>query len=289
MSTPLLPACRREWPTSHSPEDLFRFVVEHISGPLHGAPTSSPWVTSTSATLHRTIVKRPKLETLEIDGRILHNDFDVATSFARELRLLRTVTRHANIVEFYGHIDGVGLVIEAVDGVPIGSKIEGRPVPSDPTKLMWANQLIRAIHHIHSFEVSHGDISSGNIIIDNEDNVKLIDFGRSARAGEELFPTTHPFTAPDILQSSHNPSLSDTYALGVLLLCLERNEILEDMVAPEELSRMALPLFGHLVSRYTAKDGYARPKIDLAHLLPVSGEFICFIQLRCLNFAASVL
>ncbi|KAJ6558587.1 CAMK family protein kinase [Mycena vulgaris] len=118
--------------------------------------------------------------------------------FARELRLLRTVPRHPNLVEFY---DGIGLVIEAIDG------------------------LIQTIHYIHSFGLSHGDISPGNAMIDSEGNVKLIDFGRSARTDEELSSASHPFTALDNMHSSHDPSLSDSYALGVLLLCLEHNEI----------------------------------------------------------------
>jgi serine/threonine protein kinase len=207
------------------------------------------------------------------DGQVLHNDFDVGTSFARELRLFHTVPRHPNLVEFYGHIDGVGLVIQAIDGIRLDTKIEARPFPSDAIKLKWANQLIRAIHHIHSFGLSHGDISPGNVLIDSEDNVKLIDFGRSARAGEDLFPASHPFTAPDNSDSSEDPSISDSYALGVLLLCLERNEILEEMISPEELSQLAPPLFGHLIIPYT-RERTARSKISLGDLLqvPVPGE-----------------
>ncbi|KAJ7224272.1 kinase-like domain-containing protein, partial [Mycena pura] len=225
-----------------------------------------------SSDLYRAVIKRPRVDSFEVDGRILWNDFDV-TSFARELRLLLTVPRHENLVEFYGHIDGVGLVIQAVNGVRLDTKIETRPFPSDTFKLGWANQLIRVIHHIHSSGLSHGDISPGNVLIDSDGNVKLIDFGRSALAGEDLFPASHPFTAPDNMHSSHDPSLSDSYALGVLLLCLERNEILEEMVTSEELAEMALPLFGQLILRYTAADRHARSNIALSDVLPAPGEF----------------
>ncbi|KAJ7119504.1 kinase-like domain-containing protein [Mycena epipterygia] len=253
MTTPLLPPYPTGWPTSGRSEDLFRFVVEHVSKSLSDSlpspADSAPWVSSSSSSLERAIVKRPRIDSLEVDGRMLSNEFDL-----------------------YGVIDGVGLVIQAIDGVRLDAKIEARPFPSDSLKLEWANQLIRAIHHIHSFGLSHGDISPGNVLIDTEGNVKLIDFGRSARAGEELFPASHPFTAPDNMHSSHDPSLSDSYALGVLLLCLERNEILEDMVMPGQLAGMHLPLFGHLILRYTAEDRHARSKIDLNDVLAVPGS-----------------
>ncbi|KAJ7468557.1 kinase-like domain-containing protein [Mycena latifolia] len=274
--TSLLPPYRDgQWPTSGRSDDLFRFVVEHVSrsNSLPSPPTDSVEWDSSSSSLHRAIVKRPRIDSLEVDGRILYNDFDVGTSFARELRFFLTVARHSNLAEFYGHIVGVGLVIQAVNGVRLDTKIEAHPFPVDSLKVLWANQLIRAICHIHSFGLSHGDISPGNVLIDSEGNVKLIDFGRSAAVGEELFPASHPFTAPDNMHSSHEPTLSDAFALGVLLLCLERNEILEEMVTPGELVGMALPLFGQLICRYTVADRNARSKIDLNDLLPGSGEF----------------
>ncbi|KAJ6470049.1 kinase-like domain-containing protein [Mycena vitilis] len=214
MAVPLLPPYAEGlWPTSGRSEDVLRFVVEHISvSASRPSPAdSAPWTSSSCSDIDRAVVKRPRVDSLEIDGRVLHNDFDVAKSFARELRFFYTVPRHPNLVEFYGHIDGVGLVIQAVDGVRLDTKIESRPFPPDALKLKWANQLIRTVHHIHSFGLSHGDISPGNVIIDSDGDVKLIDFGRSALAGEDLYPASHPFTAPDNMHSSHDPSLSDSH------------------------------------------------------------------------------
>ncbi|KAJ7911128.1 kinase-like domain-containing protein, partial [Mycena leptocephala] len=139
-----------------------------LAAPASPVTEVSPWVTSSSSDLHRAIVKRLRVDSLEVEGKVLTNSFDVGTSFARELRFFRTVSPHPNLVEFYGHIDGVGLVIEAIDGVTIHDKIEKAPFPSDTVKLRWANQLIQAILHIHSFGLSHGDISPGNVLIDSE-------------------------------------------------------------------------------------------------------------------------
>ncbi|KAJ6470057.1 kinase-like domain-containing protein [Mycena vitilis] len=267
---PLLPPYGSEhWPTSNRSEDLFRFVVEHISVSNSLSPPResdcTPWTSSSFSNIERAIVKRPRVDSLEVEGRVLRNDFDVATSFARELRFFWSVPYHPNIVEFYGLIDKVGLVIHSVDGVRLDTRIETRPFALDALKIKWANQLIRAITHIHAFGLSHGDISPGNVLIDSDPdggNVKLIDFGRSAQAGEGLYPASHPFTAPDNMEASDDPTLSDSYSLGVLLLCLERNEILEDMVTAEELAGMPLPLFGHLIRRYAVEDRNTRFKID---------------------------
>ncbi|KAJ7119507.1 hypothetical protein C8R44DRAFT_737309 [Mycena epipterygia] len=50
--------------------------------------------------------------------------------------LLRTVPRHKNIVEFYDLIDGVGLVIQAINGVCLDTKIEWTPFNLG-VKLKW--------------------------------------------------------------------------------------------------------------------------------------------------------
>ncbi|KAJ7149441.1 kinase-like domain-containing protein [Mycena crocata] len=281
MSVPLLPPYPEEWPTSRTPEDILRFVTKHVAPAVDTEQRSNsnlptPWLLSSCATLHRTVVKRPDITTTDFNGETRTNTWDVGTSFARELRFFRTVAPHPNLVRYFGciDIDGVGLVLEAVDGTELGAIIKQSPPPSNYTKMLWANQLITVILHIHACGLSHGDISPGNVLIDKAGNIKLIDFGRSACVRETLFPATHPFTAPDNAHASHDPSLSDAHALGVLLLCVERNMIFEELPPDEEISEKLLPLFGHLVTGYTKKDRLQRAKIRIEDVMSLPGAFL---------------
>ncbi|KAJ7464866.1 kinase-like domain-containing protein [Mycena galericulata] len=268
MPDPLLPQYPHEWPALHTAEDVFRFVTKRVPSSQRHCEGATVWLTSSSSRLYRTVLKRPMVESLEVEGRTLTNVFDVGTSFARELRFFRNVAPHPNIVEFFGCIDGVGLVIEAIDGKDLSVLIQQENPPPTELKIVWANQLIHALVHIHACGLSHGDISPGNTLVDSTGKIRLIDFGRSACAGEELFPATHPFTAPDNRESSEDPTLSDAYALGVLLVCLERNAILKERPTSQGIDHEVLPIFGHLVAGYM-KDRDRRAKVRIEDMLQV--------------------
>ena len=52
--------------------------------------------------------------------------------------------------------------------------------PSKKRRIVWYNQLVDALCHLHSFGLNHADLSLLNIHIETRsDSVKLIDFGRS--------------------------------------------------------------------------------------------------------------
>jgi serine/threonine protein kinase len=41
------------------------------------------------------------------------------------------------------------------------------------------NQIIDIIEYLHSFNVYHGDIKPGNVLLDFNNKIKIIDFGTS--------------------------------------------------------------------------------------------------------------
>ena len=78
-----------------------------------------------------------------------------------------------------------------------------------------------ALHHCHSSGVTHRDIKLENIMITDDNIVKLIDFGLSKNAtAEELMKSmtgTPYYMAPEVFESESYGSAVDLWSLGVVL------------------------------------------------------------------------
>lgn len=265
MTTYLIPELPRDCPTQ--PDALFRAIVDHhflAASALLSTPThSSAWL-RTPCKFYRAFVKQPFVAFLEVDGEMKNNLHDVATSFCRELRFFHIVTAHENIVRFMGCIDSLGLVIELIDGETLVETLT-HVQPTPHMKINWANAILDGILHIHSFGLSHGDISGSNVMINRDGIIKLVDFGRSALAGEQRFPGTAPFQAPEIWDDSADPFLCDTYSFGVLLLCLDMGCIFEEEL-PTDAERKALvqPLFLDLINLFI-QEASLRSRLHISH------------------------
>jgi serine/threonine protein kinase len=128
---------------------------------------------------------------LEINGELQSNASDVTTQFLAELRVYTTLARHRNIVGFLGCLEGVGMVLEYIDGRTLLDVIRARPVLTKDQKIDYHNQLLDGLSHLHSYGLSHGDLSLLNVYVTTStDTLKLIDFGRSVAADSFFNPPT---------------------------------------------------------------------------------------------------
>lgn len=88
-----------------------------------------------------------------------------------------------------------------------------------------AQKLLLALHHCHSSGITHRDIKLENIMITDENQVKMIDFGLSKNATtEELMNSmagTPYYMAPEVFENNSYGSSVDLWSLGVVLFtCL---------------------------------------------------------------------
>ncbi|XP_068650271.1 salt tolerance receptor-like cytoplasmic kinase 1 [Aristolochia californica] len=155
--------------------------------------------------------------------------------FQQELQVLIQVN-HKNIVRLLGYCDereeGV-LVFEYVSNGTLHEKLHSK-VPTTPP-LPWSLrmsivfQLAQAIDYLHencSLQIVHCDIKSSNILLDDNFNCKLCDFG-SAKMG--FSSTVLPCSAksmmgspgyadPHYLRTGIISKKTDIYSFGVLIL-----------------------------------------------------------------------
>jgi NIMA (never in mitosis gene a)-related kinase len=84
------------------------------------------------------------------------------------------------------------------------------------------SQLISALKYCHSFHIIHRDIKPENILITEEDEFKLKDFGSSKQVESTLkslktFTGTPIYMSPEILFGSSYSFPSDIWSLGCVL------------------------------------------------------------------------
>lgn len=257
------------------PTAIFSFPTPTAySAPPNPTANLVPCAQGSASELFKCIVKRPDVIQLEINGEMQSNASDVTTQFLAELRVYTKVARHRNIAAFLGCLENVGMVLEYVDGRTLYEVIRQRPPLTRDKKIDFHNQLLAGLTHLHSYGLSHGDLSLLNVQVTwSSDTIKLLDFGRSvsidsrlippsdepadpwqhfARKAtspgyrtpqqriEQIHPGTRPFAAPEVLREEcEDPLLADAYSFGMILICIDRCEMVD--MKPWEQRKDAVP------------------------------------------------
>lgn len=153
-----------------------------------------------------------------------HGDESSYRRFQREA-LSTTELTHPNIVNIYdvGEGNNPYIVMEHVDGLDLKEYIiENHPVPYKKViKIM--DQILSGIAYAHSRGVIHRDIKPHNILIDNEDNVKITDFGIAVAISQNSITQSNSllgsvqYISPEQARGNIVTKQSDIYSLGIVL------------------------------------------------------------------------
>ena len=129
---------------------------------------------------------------------------------------------HRNVVHIYfvgRDPESPYLAMELVGGSTLAERMQS-PLPYAEVVSIGL-QVVQALRQSARFDIIHGDIKPGNILLD-EGVVKLSDFGLSQRISDEgLSPGTVAGTpnymAPEVCSGQPADVRSDQYSLGVML------------------------------------------------------------------------
>jgi len=132
---------------------------------------------------------------------------------------------HANIATIYSiekTDDETFIVMEYIKGQELKDKIDAGPLPIDDT-LNIAIQIAKGLQAAHSKDVIHRDIKSANIMLTDEGDVKIMDFGLAKVGGltrltkEGTTLGTVAYMSPEQARGEDVDQRSDIFSLGVLL------------------------------------------------------------------------
>lgn len=116
-------------------------------------------------------------------------------------------------------------VTECLDGQTLRQWIDIHPRPDVEAVLEIAGQIAKGLRAFHRLEMLHQDLKPENIMIDNKDRIKIIDFGSVKIAGiAELKPFddqdsilgTLNYSAPEYLMGQPCDTRSDLFSLAVI-------------------------------------------------------------------------
>jgi len=121
------------------------------------------------------------------------------------------------------------LVLEYVDGMPIDAYCDQQKLGID-ARIQLFLDVLSAVGHAHSNLIVHRDLKPSNILVSNDAQVKLLDFGIAKLLENETTPAqttleggqvlTPRYAAPEQVTDGVITTATDIYALGVLLYLL---------------------------------------------------------------------
>lgn len=161
-----------------------------------------------------------------------------AQQFQLEARLLARL-RHPNLVQVYDTflVDGVPvLVMEMVDGRNLDTVVNNASKHhNEDLVLKWGNQLVNVLQYLHSQSppIIVRGLQPSNVMLDQDNNLRLIDFGLAKHMDEKGAGTRNivkglgedGFASLEQNAYSKTDARSDIYSLGALLYYLLTKDI----------------------------------------------------------------
>lgn len=164
----------------------------------------------------------------EVAVKMLLADFandDVARNrFFREARAVARL-QHRNIVTVFEFAEEDGspyLVMEFLRGQSLAKRLAQGPRPSISEALDIVGQLCDGLHFAHGHGVVHRDVKPGNIWLQPDDTVKLLDFGiakvtTGTVTQHQSLVGSAQYMSPEQIEGGEVDGRTDVFAAGVVL------------------------------------------------------------------------
>lgn len=153
------------------------------------------------------------------------NEEELRRRFQREA-LSATSLTHPHIVNIYdvGEDEDIHyIVMEYVKGETLKQYIQQKAPISPVKSVSIMKQLTSAISTAHNNHIIHRDIKPQNILLDEQENVKITDFGIAMALSATSYTQTNSvlgtvhYLSPEQARGGTATKQSDIYALGIVL------------------------------------------------------------------------
>lgn len=204
--------------------------------------------------------------------KFLDQDFSGAAlaEFKREVRIMQRL-RHPNVVLFMGAVTRPPNLSIITEFLPRGSlyRIIHRPhcQIDEKRRIKMALDVAKGMNCLHTSipTIVHRDLKSPNLLVDEDWNVKVCDFGLSRLKHNTFLSSkstagTPEWMAPEVLRNENSNEKCDVYSFGVILW---------------ELATLRLPWSGMNPMQVVGAVGFQNRRLDIPKDLdPLVGRII---------------
>jgi serine/threonine protein kinase len=232
---------------------------------------------------------------IKVISPLLYRFFD-GNALVNEANFMAKLNHNhiCSVIDAGGTEEGLHyIVMEYIEGCEISTYFEDVNLPLNE-KLKTFSSLCNAVNYAHQMQVIHGDLKPANILINQNKQIKVLDFGISQvinppfnslenESEQQFHGVSKGFSSPELINGGKPSVYSDIYALGKILAQLfeksnqtkhrhgrnynrEINAIINKATALQSTDRYAsvselrkdinLLLGGYVVSAYTSSEFY---------------------------------
>jgi len=178
--------------------------------------------------LYKAITREKEVVALKVVKNI---DYHAIENSKKELFVYSHLPEHPHILKCYGYAetsDSVFILFEYIKNKDLWEFFfkdrERKLSSSQIAKYIW--QLCDALRFLHYYDIIHADVKLENILVDDEDNIRLCDFGLSRIDNYKYVSDyrrgvcgTIGYIAPEVYEDEImgvSPSI-DSWAVGIVL------------------------------------------------------------------------
>lgn len=163
---------------------------------------------------------------IKIIDKTCLDEENLAKTF-REISILKLL-RHSHITRLYEVMESRNMIYLVTEHAARGEIFDhlvanGRMREEEASRVF--SQIISAISYCHQLGIVHRDLKAENVLLDDDMNIKLADFGFSNTFTEGTPLSTWcgspPYAAPEVFQGlEYDGPKADIWSLGVVLYVL---------------------------------------------------------------------
>ena len=215
--------------------------------------------------------------------------------FRREARAAAALS-HPNVASVFDYGEDSGryfIVMELVEGRDLARLIrEDGPLDAERARSLAA-QIARGLGHAHAGGLIHRDVKPHNVVVMEDDRVKVTDFGIARATGESTLTATGTilgtaqYVSPEQASGETPGPPSDVYSLGIVLfemvtgavpftgdspITVALRHVRDDVPAPSSIEPSVPPDIDEIVATATAKQPEQRYRDGNAFAAALAGE-----------------
>ncbi|RWS30804.1 testis-specific serine/threonine-protein kinase 1-like protein [Leptotrombidium deliense] len=180
--------------------------------------------------VHKAIHKHTEIAAKVINLRKLSPNM-AKTFLVRELDIIRQL-KHPNIIRIYDIFQETTMVFIFMERASndVLKYLMTKGAVSEQQSKLWFKQLADGVNCIHCHGISHRDLKIDNLLLDEDDILKITDFGFSRKIFNEAdgrrqlsitYCGSDMYSAPEIIsQTPYKPEMADVWSMGVILFTM---------------------------------------------------------------------